>query len=90
MEEIKAQLALVRQDVIEIKSSVQDLVKQTAVHNHILEQHHQRSTTLESQIEPIRDDFKFRQKLYTGLVGSGGLIGLVSLAYTLWSKYHHG
>lgn len=67
----------------ELKALVLELVKQGAVHNKILSDHEQRSTQLEGRVVPLENDLVFRHKLYTLIMGSSGLLAIISIILTL-------
>lgn len=71
------------------EATLTELVKQMAVNNHILNEHHKRSTMLEEQLKPIQDDFKFRYqitKLMFGTAGVVSIIGVIIGIFTAISK----
>jgi hypothetical protein len=67
-----------------IDDKINTLIKQGAIHNHILAEHEKRSTQLETRLTPIEDDLKFRNKMYQILLGSGGGIALMGLIITIY------
>ncbi len=62
MEELK-------QDIKEIKALVHEIDKKQAVHTHVLNEHHKRSTQLEEQFRPIK---KHVDRVEAGLWVLGG------------------
>ncbi len=73
---MEAQINRLLGDTKEIKDQLSELIKQGAVHNHILAEHEKRSTQLETRMTPIEDDLKFRLKAYSLLLGGGGTLGV--------------
>lgn len=72
-------------DVKEIKSVVNRLSEQAAVHNHILNEHHKRSTNLEQSVKPLQLDYAFRTKLWSIFLGSSGLTALAAIVIAVLS-----
>ncbi len=70
-------LSQIHADIKDIKAQTLDLVKQGAVANQILLEHEKRSTQLESRVDPLEKDYFFRHRLFTLILGGGGLIGLL-------------
>jgi hypothetical protein len=52
-----------KQDVKEIKTQIVELVKQGAVHNHLLKEHERRSLALESQMKPVQRHVDWVEKV---------------------------
>ena len=75
----------IKADLAEIKADVKELVKQGAIHNHMLSQLDSRSTKVEARVGPLEDDYKFRQKLRNILLGSGGIVTIIAVGISLIS-----
>ena len=69
----------VKSTVDKIEVSVNQLKELQAVHNHILNEHHSRSTKLEETLKPIQEDYIFRLKFTKFAFGSAGLISLLGI-----------
>lgn len=70
----------IKSDVKEIKNQVIELVAETRVHNHILNEHHKRSTNLENRLEPVEDHVKFINKsikVFGTICAASGLITII-------------
>lgn len=70
----------IKADVKEVKAQVVELVAESRVHNHILNEHHKRSTSLENRMEPIEDHVKFINKaikVFGAICAGSGLITVV-------------
>lgn len=67
-------------DVKEIKVAVFKLTEQAAVHNHILGEHHKRSTALEELLKPLQADYSFRTKLWSACLALAS-VALAILSY---------
>lgn len=80
LDPLKARIGDLSKDLKEIKQQLLELTKSMAVNNHILQEHHKRSTQLEDRLSPIEDDYTFRRKLYVFVMGSSGLVAIISLA----------
>ena len=65
----------IKKDVNEIKGSVLELVKQGAVHNHLLKEHEARSLALQAKLEPIEKHVSFMETLLK--FGGAILIGII-------------
>lgn len=74
--------------VEKIETNQTKQIEQTAVLTHIIHEHERRSTQLETRVLPLEDDLKFRQKLYVLVMGSSGLIAIVSLTIAVLSYFH--
>lgn len=70
-------------EVKEIKSLTMELVRQGAVHNHVLVEHHKRSTMLEERVKPLESDLQFRQRLYVLVMGSSGLLAVAAFVVAI-------
>ena len=66
-------------DVKEIKVDVGFLRQQGAVHNHILSEHHKRSTLLEERIRPVEAHVNFMNTMAKFITTSGGVALLIGL-----------
>lgn len=73
-------LDAVLKQINHLSDEIKELSKNLAVNNHVLEAHHQRSLTIERKLEPIEDDYKYRRRFHGLIMGSSGIIVLISLA----------
>lgn len=65
----------VKRDVKEIKEHVVELVKQGAVHNHLLKEHERRSLALEARLGPVEKHVDWVEKYLK--FGGAVLIGVI-------------
>jgi hypothetical protein len=77
-----------KEELRAISGQLGTLNEKMAVHNHILNEHHKRSTLLEERILPLEDDFKFRGKAWTIFMGSSGLLAIIALGVSIASLLH--
>lgn len=95
MDELKERITEIRVDQKEVKAHLVDLLKQAAIHNHILAQHEQRSTQLEqlvsaykheqdSRLRPLEATYTFGHTLKVFLFGSSGLVATVGAILALF------
>lgn len=75
----------IKQDVKDIKAAVGELVKQGAIHNHILAEHEKRSTLLEERVKPLENDLQFRTKLTAVLTGGSGALAVIATAMGIYA-----
>lgn len=68
-----------QKSVDRIEQTTYQIKEQQAVHNHILNEHHARSTTLENELKPIKEDWLFRLRLTRLAFGGLGLISIISI-----------
>jgi hypothetical protein len=77
-----------KEDLKSINTELRGMNEKMAVHNHILNEHHKRSTLLEERMVPLEDDLKFRGKAWTIFMGSSGLLAVIALGVSIASLLH--
>lgn len=72
-------------DIKEIKTHTIELLKQVAVNTTVLIEHERRSTQLENRVDPLEKDYTFRHRLFTLVLGSGGVLAIGTAIFRMIS-----